>query len=228
MEIMKINPDREAVLLKRDNRFIATIRIGTSITQAHVHDPGRLEELLYPGNRILIKHATGKHRKTEWDVIAARFENLWVFTNSGYHRRIAEEILKIIYPGYTLKPEVKLGHSRIDFFATSNNEKIAIEVKGCTLARNGVALFPDAPTSRGRRHVEELIRFIKSGGKATLLILVFRSDSLCFLPNGNTDPEFEDVFWKAVDSGVDIIPVILKYDPPVLSYLGKIPLCNSK
>ncbi len=225
MNLLRVPVDKEGEFVFRENRFLAKVLIGNEKVLVHVHDPGRLEELLYPGNRILIKRNNGEKRKTAWDLIAAKYDNMWVFTNSAYHRKISEIILGNMLKGYTLRAEVKIGNSRIDFLA-EKDEKIAIEVKGCTLAKDGVALFPDAPTSRGRRHVEELIKFVKGGHKAMLLILVFRPDSRCFLPNEERDEKFAEAFRNAIKMGVIIKPVLLEYNGEWIRYIGELPVCT--
>ncbi len=216
--------DEEGVFIDRKNRFLGVVDIGKK-ELVHIHDPGRLEELLYPGNKVLIKKADSSKRKTKWDLIAAQApeDRSWVLVHSGYHRPASEHILKDIFPNDEIKAEVKLGKSRIDFIVNADR-KIAVEVKGCTLAKNKIALFPDAPTTRGRRHVEELIKFKKDGNEAILLVLVFR-DARCFLPNESTDPDFARTFWKAIMEGVKIMPIRLKYDAPTLKTISEIPLC---
>jgi len=232
--------DVEAIFISRPNRFLGIVDItapdGTSIAneKVHVHDPGRLEELLYLGNRVLLKRATGKYRKTAWDVIAARCGRRWVLVHSGYHRRIAEAVLGNcdISPFGKLKnikAEVKMGQSRLDFLLTrENGTNIVLEVKGCTLTQGGVALFPDAPTEGGRRHLETLTELKKSGMDASLLILVLGPDSTCFSPNVQTDPAFSESFEKAVGAGVEIYPLVFSYDGRKFSYMKKIPLCSHK
>ncbi len=225
MKIISVIPDVEAVFISRENRFLGKVKIGDEEVRVHIHDPGRLQELLYEGNKVLLKKAHGKNRKTSWDLIAAKYENMWVFVNSSYHRKIAEIILKNSLREYSLRAEVKIGRSRIDFIA-EGKEKIAIEVKGCTLARDSIALFPDAPTERGARHLQELMEFIEQGNHAMLLILVFREDSRCFLPNTQTDEKFSSLFWKAVKMGVKVRPMLLKYDGRDISYLRDLPVCT--
>ena len=232
--------DVEALFISRPNRFLGTVDItapdGTTIAneEVHVHDPGRLEELLYPGNRVLVKRATSAKRKTKWDVIAARYGRQWVLVHSGYHRRVAETVLgkSDISPFKklkTIKAEVKMGRSRLDFLLTrENGTAIALEVKGCTLTEGGVALFPDSPTERGGRHLETLMEVKRSGIDAGVFILVFRQDSSCFSPNVQTDPAFSESFEKAVGAGVEVHPLVIQYDGRKLTYMKKIPLCNHK
>ncbi len=223
MRVLSIVPDAKAVFVERTNRFLAFVNLDGKRVAVHVHDPGRLEELLYSDVPVLIKREQGKNRKTKWDLIASNYNGQWVLVNSKYHRYIAEKLLHMLFSDYELKPEVKLGASRIDFLVESP-EKIAIEVKGCTLSREGIALFPDAPTKRGKRHLEELIKFARHN-RAMLLILIFREDSRCFLPNADTDPEFAKTFWNAVKAGVEVYPALLSYNGHDVDYIGRIPLC---
>ena len=223
--VLHLDWDVEAAFISRPNRFVGMVNISGKEEKVHIHDPGRLEELLYPGNRVLLKKAEKPGRKTKWDLIASWYEGQWVFTNSGYHRQISENIVRRLFSG-KIKPEVKVGHSRLDFVVNDGENITGIEVKGCTLTENGVALFPDAPTERGRKHLETLISMMEEGKKAVLLILVFRKDSRCFAPNERTDPKFADTFKKAVEKGLIVRPVLLEYDGRDVWWKGEIGLCS--
>jgi len=235
MDVFKVETDAKGIFLERINRFVGLVNITSprkiGEVKVHIHDSGRLGELLFHGNEVLLKRAvSSQKRKTEWDLIASKFENQWVLTNSGLHRRIAESIFKKGIPFGPLaemKPEVKINESRLDFLLkTQNEESIWVETKGCTLTENGVALFPDAPTSRGRKHVEELITLAREGKRTAIVFLVMRKDSRCFMPNTRTDPEFGRVFFEAVREGVEVYPLLFEFSPPVLKYLRTIPVCN--
>jgi sugar fermentation stimulation protein A len=199
--------------------------------EVHIHDPGRLKELLYPGNKVLLKKAANDKRKTKWDVIAASYHGNWILAHSGYHSDIAEWIIKKpeISPFGKIKDitrEPRMGKSRLDFLLEKmNGKKIWVEVKGCTLAINGIALFPDAPTARGKRHLETLISAIKKGAKAAVFILVFRPDAKCFAPNKETDPDFSNTFYEALDMGVMMYPLLFRYEDEKIYYLDRLPLC---
>lgn len=232
-ELLKVPYDEKVIFQKRKNRFLGSVRFENgNQEEVHVRDPGRLEELLYEENEVLLKKADNENRKTNWDLIGAWFDDQWILVNSGYHREITECILEDesispfgIIDSY--KPEVKLGVSRIDFLIKKDEVKIWTEVKGCTLAKNEEALFPDAPTKRGKKHVEELIRVSeREKTSAALIFLIFRSDASCFAPNQKQDPEFTRVFKKAIDEGVDIYPLQLKYDGFAVEYCGEIPMCE--
>jgi sugar fermentation stimulation protein A len=224
---MELPWDFEGTFILRPNRFTGIVDMDGEKEIVHVHDPGRLEELLYTGNKVLIKRAEGRGRKTKWDLIAARYENQWVFTNSGYHRKISEDIVKAIFPHAEIKAEVKVGHSRLDFVVIEKGNRTGIEVKGCTLTENGRALFPDAPTERGRRHIETLMEMMRNGHRAMLLVLVFRKDSECFAPNERTDPKFAEVFRRALSEGLEVRPMLIEYDGKSLWWAGEIGLCEA-
>ncbi|UCG69943.1 MAG: DNA/RNA nuclease SfsA [Thermoplasmata archaeon] len=234
--VMEIPWDAKGIFRSRPNRFLGIADITSSKKEkkrkvkVHVHDPGRLKELLYPKNQVLLRKATTKNRKTKWDLIAANHNKEWILVRSGFHRQIAEWIIKnpevSPFGGIkSFKPEAKFGKSRLDFLLTKNSgKKIWVEVKGCTLAKEGVALFPDAPTERGRRHLQHLIKAKEKGDEAVIMILVFRPDAESFAPNKETDPKFSDIFFKAVDVGVWVYPFLFRYEDEMILYNGKIPL----
>lgn len=242
-KILELPWDAEGNIRSRPNRFLGLVNIpaknkgGSEVfsEKVHIHDPGRLKEILYPGNRVLLKSASKTSmasRKTAWDIIAGWYNEQWVLIHSGYHREIANQVLNDneISPfgkvGY-IKPEVMVGHSRIDFLVTkTDGSEILVEVKGCTLTIDGVALFPDAPTLRGTRHLETLIDYKSKDKRAALLVLIFRSDSTCFGPNTDTDPKFADTFKRAINSGIEVHPLVFKYEDGCIYYLKKIPLCT--
>lgn len=234
MKLMEIKTDYTAIFKKRPNRYVAEVDIpelNLKDETIHVHDPGRLKELLYPGNKVRIKKATNPKRKTKWDLIAAEKNNEEIMVNSAYHRNISYFILnnENINPlgkMKNIKAEVKYNKSRIDYLVEkAKNKKIWIEIKGCTLTENGIAKFPDAPTLRGRKHLEELIKIIEEGGNAAIYLLVF-GKSECFKPNMETDTKFAETFYKAMKSGVEIYPIQLSYNKGIISYEGILPICD--
>ncbi len=219
---------REALFLKRDNRFLVTVISGGEVLKVHLHDPGRLGELLVPGRKVFLKREPSKGRKTEFDLIAVSAYCSLVFVHSGYHSKIAEAILKnpSISPFgsiRSIKREVKMGSSRIDFMVQPDEgPPVAVEVKGCTLKRDDSALFPDAPTERGRRHLRELMDFVCLGGRAAVFFLVFVPRVSFFSPNFERDPEFSKALFEAVRRGVEVFPVSISYDGSYLFFEGGI------
>ncbi len=201
----------------RPNRFTVTFQSGGKLENAHLRDPGRLKELLTPDADLLLRHALKLgNRKTKYDVIGVLKGDLWILINSGFHSDIAADLIdsQIIdeFKGYAvLKREYTYGKSRIDFLlANRNEEKMLVEVKGCTLVEDGMALFPDAPTSRGKRHVEELISAKNEGLDASILFLILCEDAVEFSPNFKMDPGFSSSLETAYQNGVNVVAYSFK------------------
>lgn len=201
----------------RPNRFTVTFKYRKEVKNAYLRDPGRLKELLIPDVDLILRPALNTtNRKTKFDVIGVLKDNLWVLINSGFHSDMAADLInsQIIdeFNGYSvLKREYTYGKSRIDFLLSDeNNEKMLVEVKGCTLIEDGLAKFPDAPTLRGTRHVEELISAKKEGFDASILFLITCEDAESFSPNYEMDPEFSNALENAYHAGVSIIAYSFK------------------
>ncbi len=206
-------PQTEATVAGRPNRFTVVLADGRP---CHLHDPGRLPELIYPGARVMVRPTAGVRTSCSVTAAWSREASAWVLTDSRFHPAIARAFLPP-----SASAEVRVGMSRIDF----RTDDVYVEVKGCTLTREGVALFPDSPTERGARHLRELRALAASGHGALLMVLVMRPDSRCFLPNVETDPAFANAFWEALRSGVLLRALKFRLDPPYLIYLGDVPLC---
>ncbi|MCD6461529.1 MAG: DNA/RNA nuclease SfsA [Thermoplasmata archaeon] len=218
-------------VVSRPNRFTAVVDVPgrAESERVHVHDPGRLEEILYSGNTVLLRHAgdrapeMGGDRRTSWDLVAGwvkgEEEGSWVVVNSSYHRRMAERLFSTpsispFGPAVDIRAEVTVGHSRLDFLVSpAAGRDILVETKGCTLARGDVALFPDAPTSRGKRHLEALVQAVEGGKRAAVVFLVFRPEAVRFAPNASTDPAFASTFVRALEAGVEAYAPVFRYLP---------------
>lgn len=196
---------------ERPNRFLVIFEHEGCKEKAHLRDPGRLRELLLPGAGLLLRPAQNMaKRKTKYDVIAVWSESIWVLVNSGFHSDLAQELIesRLIseFEGYTVKKrEYTYGKSRLDFLLTGQEGSILLEVKGCTLVEGGQARFPDAPTERGKRHIEELITAKNQGLKAAVLFIIPREDAKIFSPNWDMDPAFSQALERAEKHGVHII-----------------------
>ncbi|QTA37741.1 DNA/RNA nuclease SfsA [Thermosipho ferrireducens] len=230
-KILHIPYDYRGTFIKRLNKFVGVVSINNKEELVHIHDPGRLQELLFPGNYVVVKHINNSKRKTKYDLVAAVKEKNWIIVNSSYHRKIAEYILNSpkISPLKKIKfvkAEQMFGNSRLDFYVETDSKKIWIEVKGCTLSRDKIALFPDAPTRRGTKHIEELIHAKSSGFSAALLILIF-APARCFKPNIETDRRFAETFVNALDNGIEVYAIQLEYQIKTQNLMFKtfLPLC---
>lgn len=229
---MKIGNLIKGTFQERPNRFTVVFEHEGREEEAHLRDPGRLRELLLPGADLLLRPAqnTAK-RKTKYDVIAVWSEGIWVLINSGFHSDLAQELIEsgLIseFEGYGIeKREYTYGNSRLDFLLTGQEGSILLEVKGCTLVENGYARFPDAPTERGKRHVEELIKAKIQGLKAAVLFIIPREDAEIFSPNWEMDPPFSLALQQAQEKGVHIITysfrMVYKKDNLTLNPLKRI------
>ena len=233
--LLELPADARGTLVKRPNRFLALVTIRkaphSESELAHVHDPGRLKELLFPGNTVLLRRAPDRSkRKTDWDVLAARSPGGWTLIHSGFHREIMENIFGnpslTPFENYiSLKPEIRFGSSRLDFLMElEGSSKIAIETKGCSLVRNGTALFPDAPTVRGTRHLNELVKARVRFGRSAVCILVTNPTARRFKPFTERDPAFAEAFTDAVSHGVEASAHVIEYDGTQVTYLRSIPV----
>lgn len=203
----------ESTVIERTNRFMVRTLLDGEEKICHLHDPGRLSELIYPGNPVLVRRTPG--RKTDFSITCARKGENWILTDSRFHNLIARKFL-----GEEAKAEVVHGESRIDFL----DGGCFVEVKGCSLESGGVARFPDAPSTRALKHVKELEGIVKDGGKAMMAILVFSPESTVFEPNYETDPAFSSAFYEALHSGVDCIALKFRTEKECIRYMGTVPV----
>ncbi len=215
MDLITFSNVLSDVFVERPNRFLVKLESGRL---AHLHDPGRLKELLIPGRKLFLREVKSPSRKTNLDVLAVDI-GYPVFIHSGYHSLIAERLIPYLFGGIEAK-EVKFGGSRIDFLLSDGRP---LEVKGCTLLKDKVALFPDAPTERGTRHVLELANH---GG--ALLFLVFHPPARVLKPNCETDPRFCEAMKLAIRKGVEMKAAVIRTsvseDSLRLEYVKEIPV----
>ncbi|MBM3472030.1 MAG: DNA/RNA nuclease SfsA [Armatimonadetes bacterium] len=202
-------PLEEGTLVRRLNRFAAQVRVGRGTWRVHVPNTGRLGELLVEGARVYIHPVADARRATRGDLLLVRHGRALVSVDSRAPAAIAAEafLSQTVPPlrGVTeVVREVSFGRGRIDLCVRAESEEWLVEVKGCTLVRGGVAIFPDAPTERGRRHVEELAAFAAQGGRAMVLFVIQRSDAHRFRANHETDPRFAGALADAAAAGVVI------------------------
>lgn len=195
---------------KRINRFIAEVFIDGEIVSVHVKNTGRLRELLLPNAEVLLERSNNPNRKTKYSLIAVKKQNLWVNIDSQAPNTVAYNALKegkiIEFSNFTtFKREVSFGHSRFDLYVENEGEKGFIEIKGVTLEKDGLAMFPDAPTTRGTKHVLELMEAIKEGYTGTVLFIVQMEGCHTFTPNTEMDPAFSRALKQAQEKGVQIL-----------------------
>lgn len=202
---MKYNRIVPGVFISRPNRFIANVEIDGKIEVCHVKNTGRCKEILLPGAKVFLQKSNNPSRKTQYDLISVYKGNILVNIDSQVPNDVFGEWLE--KAGYFknikyVKRECKFKNSRFDFFVETDTEKIFIEVKGVTLENDGVLSFPDAPTERGVKHLNELIDAVSEGFKAYVFFIIQMDRCKYFMPNKNNHPEFANTLKKAVEKGV--------------------------
>jgi len=217
-----------AEFVKRPNRFLAHLRKDGKIIKAHVPDPGRLKELLIPNARVMVRHNPGPQRKTDWTLTLVRKDSVWVCVNTTIPNTfVGKLLLNQHLPEFEefteVKAEVTHGNSRFDFRMKNHRSSYWLEVKSVSLVHQKVGLFPDAPTTRGTRHLKHLSLIKKEGSRAGVLFMVQRSDAEKFAPNWITDPDFSEALVKAVATGVEIAVYTSEVTPGGISLGRKIP-----
>lgn len=226
---MKYKKVIEGVFISRPNRFVANVEINGKEEVCHVKNTGRCKELLIPGARVYLEESDNPNRKTGYDLIAVYKGDILVnmdsqIPNAAVQEWIAKEDFfdDISY----LKREVTFGNSRFDLYAEYGDRKAFIEVKGVTLEQDGIARFPDAPTQRGIKHVEELCECRARGYEAYIIFVIQMKGIQRFEPNWDTHRQFGEALHKAVDAGVHILafdclvePDSIVLDQPVPVYL---------
>lgn len=204
---MKYKEVRKAKFVARPNRFIAQVELDGEELKVHVKNTGRCAELLIPGCTVYLEKGQNPARKTPYDLIAVEKGQTLINMDSAAPNAAAGEWLKEGGIGALdeLRAEYKLGDSRFDFYARKGEEQILVEVKGCTLEEAGLAMFPDAPTQRGLKHVNELAEYAQKGWKCFVLIVIQMKGVHTFRPNWQTQPEFGEALRKAQQAGVTLL-----------------------
>jgi len=218
---MKYNRIVSGTFLQRPNRFIAHVRINGTEEICHVKNTGRCRELLVPGCTVYCAVSDNLQRKTKFDLIAVEKITetgiLLVNMDSQAPNAAVKEWLQSGASPFgkldVIKPENKYGNSRFDFYLEKEKRKIFLEVKGVTLENNGVVLFPDAPTERGVKHLQELIRCQAEGFEAGVLFVIQMENALYFTPNRKMHPQFADALREAQKAGVHLLAYTCKVTP---------------
>lgn len=206
---MKYSRIYEGRFIDRPNRFIAHVMIDGQEETVHVKNTGRCAELLRPDAEVYVQKSDNPERKTLWDLIAVKKGERIINMDSQIPNYVVKEWVEkeeLFHNIHLIKPEKTYGKSRIDLYLEyEDNKKVFIEVKGVTLEEDGVVLFPDAPSERALKHVEELIEAVKEGYEACLFFVVQMKNVKYFTPNRKTQPEFADALIKAQKAGVQIL-----------------------
>lgn len=222
---MRYENIEKAVFLERPNRFIARCVVDGEVENVHVKNTGRCRELLIPGTEVFLQKSSNPNRKTRFDLISVKKDGEIINMDSYAPNIAAGEFIRnggIIKNPETVKAEAAFGSSRLDFYVEGGGRKMFVEVKGVTLKIDGCAVFPDAPTSRGAKHMNELIKAVQSGYEAAVLFVIQMKGCRCFRPNYETDPAFCTALKEAETHGVKIMAVDCLTDEYSMKIDGKV------
>ncbi|MCP1103266.1 A/G-specific adenine glycosylase [Aequitasia blattaphilus] len=205
---MKYREIITGIFIKRINRFIAHVYIGGKEEVVHVKNTGRCKELLIEGVEVFLEPSQNPNRKTKWDLIAVQKGKRLINMDSQAPNQVVKEWISEggLFKDVTLlKPEYTYGSSRFDFYLETKSQKVLIEVKGVTLERDSVVLFPDAPSIRAVKHVQELARASKQGYETYVILVIQMQGVSYFVPNYDTHREFAEGLKEAAKEGVHVL-----------------------
>lgn len=223
----------KAIFVRRENRFVATIQLNHQQYKAHVPSSGRMAELLVPGADLLVTPSL-PGRKTDYKLLLAKHGGQWVSVDSLLPNRLIKGALKNrqlteLADYDNIKSEHTFGHSRFDFFLQQEGRRDCfVEVKSVTLVKQGLALFPDAPSERGTKHLHHLTEAIQQGYRSVVMFVVQRSDAVKFRANSNKDKKFADALALAMAKGVEVYARQCKVSPGAVVLRDRLPLATSK
>ncbi len=218
---------KEGRFESRPNRFIAYVTVDGRQEKVHVKNTGRCRELLTENARVYLNRSDNPKRSTAYDLVAVQKGARIINMDSQSPNKAVEEWLKeggLFSDVRLIRPETTYRSSRFDFYVETPEDKIFIEVKGVTLEQEDVVLFPDAPSERALKHVNELIEAVKEGYKAYVLLVIQMERAACFTPNRKTQPEFADALFRAEQAGVQILAYDCKVTPDSMRLNRPVPV----
>ena len=228
---MKLPPLIPGTLLRRYKRFLADIELedGTTVT-VHCPNSGSMKGCATPGSRVYISRSTNTARTYPFTWELAEADGFWAGINTSLPNRLVHEAIAngtvIELQGYdTIRPEVPYGeHSRIDLLLESPVRRCFVEVKNVTLVENGKALFPDAVTTRGQKHLNELMRVVRDGDRGVIFFTVQRGDGRSVSPADSIDPEYGRLLRLALKNGVEALAYRAQVTPQEIVLTERLPV----
>lgn len=210
---MKYSKIRKGIFISRPNRFTAKVDLEGNTETVHVKNTGRCGEIFIPGAEVALEESDNPGRKTRYDLVAAKKEGLgWINVDSQAPNKVVKEWLsegseaERVFPGISyVKPEYTFGKSRIDFYIECGEKKILMEIKGVTLEKERIGYFPDAPTERGVKHLNELAEAAKQGYECWIGFVIQMEGIDVVYPNEITHPEFKAAMDRAAAAGVGVL-----------------------
>lgn len=224
---MQYSDIHKAAFLERPNRFIAHCTVDGRLETVHVKNTGRCRELLVPGATVYLEKSSNPNRKTAYDLVTVETPFGLVNMDAAAPNQVAGELLRagaILSSPTLVRPEVRFGASRLDFYAENDRQQLFVEVKGVTLRQGEWAVFPDAPTVRGAKHMGELVQAVAQGYRAMALLIVQMGGCTAFRPNRETDPAFCRALRDARAAGVEVRAVDCRVTPNTVTANRELPV----
>lgn len=228
---MRLPPLVAGTLVRRYKRFLADVELEEGgIVTVHCPNSGSMKGCAIPGSRVLLSRSSNPGRKYPlgWELVQA--DGFWIGINTGLPNRLTREAIEDgtvgELQGYaTIRPEVRYGeHSRIDLLLESPAGRCFVEVKNVTLVENGLALFPDAVTTRGQKHLQELMRVVREGDRGVIFFTVQRGDGNSVSPADMIDPEYGRLLRLALENGVEALAYRALVTPEEIRLTGRLPV----
>ncbi|HBI15805.1 MAG TPA: DNA/RNA nuclease SfsA [Desulfobulbaceae bacterium] len=225
-------PTKTGTLLQRYKRFLADVRLedGTTLT-VHCPNSGSMLGCSTPGSPVLISCSANRRRKYPWTLEMIRENNTWIGVNTALTNTLVREAIDnrtIADFGIIdeIVPEIRVSkESRLDFLLRTPGQDIYLEVKNCSLAKDGVALFPDAVTARGTRHLLEFEKLLADGRGAALIFCVQRADAELFRPAASIDPVYAETFARVHSHGLTVLAYQAEVRPGIIRIARRLPVC---
>ncbi|MDE7424359.1 MAG: DNA/RNA nuclease SfsA [Lachnospiraceae bacterium] len=221
---MNYHKIKQGYFISRPNRFLANVMLDGKVEVCHVKNTGRCKELLMEGAIVFLEESSNPKRKTKYDLVAIYKGDRLINMDSQAPNKVVQEYLPQIFQDVVcIRPETQYKNSRFDFYVETEQDKIFIEVKGVTLEENGVVRFPDAPTERGLKHIQELVTCKKEGYQAYIIFVAQMEGVTYFEPNVETQPEFARELYLAKKAGVEILCFDCRVTPDSLEIYQEVP-----
>lgn len=224
---MKYHQIEKAVFIERPNRFIAYCDLNGKTETVHVKNTGRCKELLQKGCEVWLEKSGNPERKTAYDLIAVSKNGRMINMDSNAPNKAVEEWLRAggLYPDVkSVRAESRYGSSRLDFLVETDTQKVYLEVKGVTLEQDNIAAFPDAPSERAVKHLQELVRARQEGYGACVLFVIQMQGIEALIPNRLTHPAFAQALEEAAQAGVEVLAYDCRVEPDSMELCSRVPV----
>ncbi len=226
---------QSGILLKRYKRFLADITLAdNTVLTVHCPNSGSMRGCSTPGSPVILSKSDNPKRKYAWTLEMVRDNGVWIGINTALTNKIIHEALENgtindFGPILSVQAEVKVSDkSRLDFLVQTEDGPVYIEVKNCSLVEGNEAIFPDAVTARGTKHLHELERLKNDGARAAVLFCVQRSDGRCFRAAREIDPLYARTLHEVYGNGVQVLAYRARVQPDNITITGKLPLCEEQ